>query len=113
MKSVLEGIQTFTDPSQQLDEIQEDVVGIKRQLTNSEDKLVLEWLSPSDRARERHSEIRSRRTPGTGSWILHTRAFRDWIDETSPAKLAWFIGAPGCGKSTLLYVFPEFSHDKS
>lgn len=104
MASVLESIQSFTDSSQRLDEIQEGVGGIKRQLTDSEDRQVLEWLSSSDRGRERHVEIRSRRTPGTGTWILHTPAFRDWIDEASPAKLVWFIGAPGCGKSTLLYV---------
>lgn len=105
MASVLESIQSITDSSQRLDEIQEDMGGIKRHLTDSEDRQVLEWLSSSDRGRERHVEIRSRRTPGTGTWILHTPAFRDWIDEASPVKLAWFIGAPGCGKSTLLYVF--------
>lgn len=105
MTSVLESIQSFTDPSRQLDEIREGVGGIKLQLIDSEDRQALEWLSSSGRGHEKHFEIRSRRTPGTGTWILHAKAFRDWIDEASPVKLAWFIGAPGCGKSTLLYVF--------
>lgn len=105
MSSMLEGIQSLTEASDQLSSIQKDVGSIKRQLTDTYDMEILEWLSPSH-GRGRHSEVRSRRTPGTGKWLLDTSDFQNWIDKESSQKILWLVGDPGCGKSTLLYRIP-------
>jgi GTPase SAR1 family protein len=103
MSSMLEGIQSLQDASDQLSSIQRDVGSIKRQLTDTYDMEILEWLSP-EQGRGRHSEVRSRRTPGTGKWLADTSSFQNWLDKESLQKILWLVGDPGCGKSTLLYV---------
>lgn len=103
MASLLEGVQSLQEASDQLSSIQRDVGSIKRQLTDSYDMEILEWLS-SEQGRGRHSEVRSRRTPGTGKWLADTSSFQNWVDKESSQKILWLVGDPGCGKSTLLYV---------
>ncbi|KAE8146719.1 hypothetical protein BDV25DRAFT_46500 [Aspergillus avenaceus] len=101
MSAILESIQSFTGSTERLVEIQESVNSITRQLTDKHDMKILDWLSP-ERGRMRHHEVRSRRTPGTGKWVLNTSFFQDWINPESPQRFLWLVGAPGCGKSTLL-----------
>lgn len=106
MSSLLEGIQSLTEASDQLSSIQKDVGSIKRQLTDSYDMEILEWLSP-EHGRGRHCEVGSRRTPGTGKWVLDMPDFQKWLDKESSQKVFWLVGDPGCGKSTLLYFTPN------
>lgn len=101
MNSLLEGVRSLTEASDQISSIQKDVGSIKRQLTDSYDMEILEWLSP-DHGRGRHYEVRSRRTPGTGKWLLNTPDFQNWLNNDS--RILWLVGDPGCGKSTLLYT---------
>ncbi|KAJ5979933.1 hypothetical protein N7481_007231 [Penicillium waksmanii] len=101
MSSMLEGIQSLREASDQLSSIQRDVGSIKRQLTDTYDMEILEWLSP-EHGRGRHSEVRSRRTPGTGKWLADTSSFQNWLDKESSQRILWLVGDPGCGKSTLL-----------
>lgn len=101
MKALLDGVLSLTEASDQLSSIQKDVGSIKRQLTDNYDMEILEWLSP-DHGRGRHYEVRSRRTPGTGKWLLKSPDFQNWLMNES--RILWLVGDPGCGKSTLLYT---------
>ena len=101
--SLLEGIRSLADTTEQISSTRKEVSNIKKQLNDSYDMEVLEWLSP-EHGRGRHFEVRSRRTPGTGKWILEMSDFQNWFDKKSLQKVLWLVGDPGCGKTTLLYV---------
>ncbi|KAK5790661.1 hypothetical protein VI817_007948 [Penicillium citrinum] len=92
MNSLLEGVRSLTEASDQISSIQKDVGSIKRQVTDSYDMEILEWLSP-DHGRGRHYEVRSRRTPGTGKWLLNTPDFQNWLNNDS--RILWLVGDPG------------------
>ncbi|OJJ81754.1 uncharacterized protein ASPGLDRAFT_587411 [Aspergillus glaucus CBS 516.65] len=106
MELVLGNVEYLADPSQRLSEIQESVGSIERQLTDSLDREILDWLS-SERGQGRHHEVQSRRTPGTGKWILSTPAFQTWLNNAYPERLLWIVGAPRCGKSTLVSLIVD------
>ncbi|KAF9883650.1 Ankyrin repeat and SOCS box protein 7 [Aspergillus nanangensis] len=95
---MVESIRSVVDPTERLLEIQAGV-------GNDRDVEILDWLS-SSQGHSRHDEVRARRTPGTGKWILDSPSFREWRDDASP-RLLWFTGPPGSGKSTLLSMIVD------
>lgn len=63
---------------------------------------ILAWLSPLE-PRVRHKEVRSRRVPEVGDWLLRTEVFQGWSsvssqDEFDNATLFCY-GDPGVGKT--------------
>ena len=48
-----------------------------------------------------HADVASRRTNGTGKWLLETHDFLHWMENSS---VLWCQGIPGCGKTTLASI---------
>lgn len=61
---------------------------------------ILDWLSSEDYS-QKHGDIRARRLPGTGKWLLGCKKFQAWLDGAN--TVLWCTGSPGVGKSVLTY----------
>lgn len=89
-------LQAFNDPLNRMDE------GISHLLEhmNQSDRIeMLEWISPVPFGKH-HDNVKEKRTPGTGEWLLQHHDFRDWEEKKSPV-LFWLQGSPGTGKTYL------------
>ncbi|KAJ5947861.1 hypothetical protein N7466_000876 [Penicillium verhagenii] len=60
---------------------------------------MLEWISPIPFGKH-HADIKERRTPNTGEWLVQHEDFSTWEDKKSSA-LFWLQGPPGTGKTYL------------
>lgn len=69
----------------------------------AKEQRILDWLSPTQYS-QRHNDVRARRLPGTGQWLLDCEKFQAWLESKTP--IFWCIGGPGVGKSVLTYVLP-------
>ncbi|KAM5521104.1 hypothetical protein FOXYSP1_14994 [Fusarium oxysporum f. sp. phaseoli] len=56
------------------------------------------WLSPSDYSTNANL-ARTRRHPGTGTWLLDSSAFQEW--KLGSRQHLWLHGLAGCGKTIL------------
>lgn len=75
--------------------------GIRHLLQNlEEDKRIemLEWISPIPFGKN-HNNVKEKRTPGTGEWLLQHEDFSEW--EKSGSSIFWLQGSPGTGKTFL------------
>jgi len=63
---------------------------------------LLQWLSPLE-PRNRHREVRARRHPSVGNWLLETDEFQEWRGGDRPTDKAIYFcsGEPGVGKTYL------------
>jgi hypothetical protein len=55
---------------------------------------------------KRHRDVQSRRTEGTGSWLIESPEFQTWFDNQAlegPRVLLGF-GEPGAGKTFIWYA---------
>jgi hypothetical protein len=69
------------------------LAGHVQQLSNDQKKEredLLNWVSPHDHE-EAHDNIYTKKHPGTGDWLLHTKEFQAWIDNSTSALL-WCHG---------------------
>jgi hypothetical protein len=68
----------------------------------------IECVSPLDMDK-RHHDVQSRRTEGTGSWLLETTEFRAWFDNQvlEGCRALLGLGEPGAGKTFAWYVLPS------
>ncbi|KIX02772.1 uncharacterized protein Z518_08714 [Rhinocladiella mackenziei CBS 650.93] len=60
------------------------------------DKEMLTWLTSIDYAPQQ-SDFFSRRQEGTGQWLLTSKQFRDWVDQSN--QTLFCPGIPGAGKT--------------
>ncbi|GLB45326.1 hypothetical protein LshimejAT787_2100860 [Lyophyllum shimeji] len=67
-------------------------------LDGEERRKIMAWVSPVDVASQ-HSDVASRRLPGTGQWFLDSDAFKEW--ERGNGQALWCPGIPGAGKTVL------------
>ena len=83
-----------------------------------EDKGILEWLSQYDFSKAQN-DTQDHRSPGTGDWLLKSKAYVEWKD--CPGSIFWLhgvgkfsrhrsdeentltAGQAGCGKSVIWY----------
>ncbi|KAG2011570.1 ankyrin repeat domain-containing protein 50, variant 2 [Coprinopsis cinerea AmutBmut pab1-1] len=56
-------------------------------------------LAPNVNFRTIHSDVRKRRTAGTGMWLLESRLYREW--KKSKGGIIWWMGIPGAGKTVM------------
>ncbi|KAF4625748.1 hypothetical protein G7Y89_g12415 [Cudoniella acicularis] len=64
------------------------------------ERKILEWLSPLT-FEDKHSDIASKRQPGTAGWVLQSTSFRTWMEgKSSSDKTIWCPGDPRVGKTT-------------
>ncbi|KAK8202736.1 hypothetical protein IWZ01DRAFT_515263 [Phyllosticta capitalensis] len=66
---------------------------------------ILKWLSPLDFNRV-HDSILKRvdYNSSAGSWLLQSKPFTLWRDDTDDHHRLWYTGAPGAGKSVLASI---------
>ena len=68
------------------------------------------WLSPLE-PQVRHHDICNLRVDGIGDWLLETKEFIGWYEESSHAVLFCY-GNPGVGKSYIWYESPSMRTKK-
>ncbi|GLB45329.1 hypothetical protein LshimejAT787_2100890 [Lyophyllum shimeji] len=80
---------------------------IKAFLDDEERQKTMAWVSPVDVASQ-HSDVASRRLPGTGQWFLDSDAFKEW--ERGNGQALWCPGIPGAGKTVLASLVIDELH---
>lgn len=71
---------------------------------------ILAWLGPND-YQEPLRRAHTKRTSGTGQWLVENPEFRFWRDNHEHEQLSrvlWIYGAPGVGKSVLCGTAIEY-----
>lgn len=63
--------------------------------------MVLKWLSLPSLSTEKHDDVKTQRTPGTGDWLLTGSAFQEWVTVQDGRKAFICFGGPGVGKTVL------------
>jgi hypothetical protein len=55
---------------------------------------------------KRHHNVQSRRTDGTGEWLIETPEFQGWFEnqELEGCRVLLGFGEPGAGKTFVWYV---------
>ncbi|GBE88163.1 hypothetical protein SCP_1203930 [Sparassis crispa] len=72
---------------------------------------LIKWLSPLDVDVKHESSSRIRQ-PGTGTWLLDNKLFREW--RSSNSGFLWLHGIPGSGKTILMStVIDELKSSRS
>ena len=71
---------------------------------------IMGWLSPLE-PQVRHQDICDQRVDAIGGWLLETKEFRNWYEESSHAALFCY-GNPGVGKSYIWYEPPSMRNKK-
>jgi len=62
---------------------------------------LIKWLSPLN-FNEQQDAAFGKRTGSTGTWILQSSEFKDWMDHKS--RVLWCPGKPGVGKTILASI---------
>ncbi|OCK95650.1 purine and uridine phosphorylase [Cenococcum geophilum 1.58] len=85
--------------------VQDSVDKLLRREHDQEHKTILEWLTPIDYAPQQ-SDILSRRQEGTGQWLLDSKEFNLWLNQS---QLTLFCpGMPGAGKTIITSIIVEY-----
>ncbi|OGE49252.1 hypothetical protein PENARI_c022G06687 [Penicillium arizonense] len=80
------------------------------QTVDEEERIkMLEWISPIPFGKN-HNNVKEKRTPGTGGWLLEHEGFSKW--EQSNSSIFWLQGSPGTGKTFLTSVVVDRIQDK-
>lgn len=84
-----------------LSNIQTSVSIIGSSITATQENELLIWLSSKDYGSEQTDNL-SQCQEGTGTWLLETTEFQEWIDESN--KTIYCRGMPGAGKTVMTAV---------
>ncbi|KAG4270013.1 hypothetical protein FPRO04_11845 [Fusarium proliferatum] len=79
-------------------ETRDDVAEIRTNQNKKDDIKILDWLTAVDYGLQQ-SEFQKVQEPGTGSWLLNTTEYRDWVK--TPGQTLFCQGIPGVGKTIL------------
>ncbi|CCT75069.1 related to ankyrin [Fusarium fujikuroi IMI 58289] len=79
-------------------ETREDVAEIRANQNRKDDIKILDWLTAVEYGLQQ-SEFQKVQEPGTGSWLLNTTEYRDWVKK--PGQTLFCQGIPGVGKTIL------------
>lgn len=81
--------------------IGDDTAELLKHHRNKEEEAFLEWLTPTNSAAQQ-IDVFSRRTEGTGQWLLDSTQFKSWVETEN--KTLFCPGIPGAGKTVLTSV---------
>ncbi|KAI9043149.1 putative ferric reductase transmembrane component [Aspergillus affinis] len=104
--SMIEMLNALNAPMKQVDE------GIQHLLTKMKAKeriQMLEWISAIPFGKN-HNNVKGRRTPDTGKWLLEHDDFRNW--DQGESSIFWLQGSLGTGKTYLTSTVIDFVHDR-
>lgn len=79
-------------------EIRDGISAVEQKQHNQEKEKILSWLSTIDPSFQ-HKQISPTRQEGTGTWLLETSLFQDWIK--GHGNVLFCPGIPGAGKTVL------------
>ncbi|KAF5720221.1 ankyrin protein [Fusarium globosum] len=79
-------------------ETRDDVTEIRTNQNKKDDIKILDWLTAVEYGLQQ-SEFQKVQEPGTGSWLLNTTEYRDWVKK--PGQTLFCQGIPGVGKTIL------------
>ena len=71
---------------------------------------ILEWLSTMQ-PQKTHSDISSRRTPGTGEWVKATESFKNWLEDNDTSNVLSCSGIPSSGKTFIASMVIDYLND--
>lgn len=104
--SMIGMLDALNAPMKRMDE------GIQHLLQNVDEEeriKMLEWISPIPFGKN-HNNVKEKRTPGTGGWLLQHEDFRKW--EQNRSSIFWLQGSPGTGKTFLTSAVVDLIQDK-
>ena len=87
-----------------VEEIRETVDAVHDQAEQQKHQEIIDYIAPYDFS-AKHSNILSRRQPGTGQWFLESPKFKSWVKDKD--TILWCQGIPGSGKTTLMSITVE------
>ncbi|KAF2179509.1 hypothetical protein K469DRAFT_300743 [Zopfia rhizophila CBS 207.26] len=76
---------------------------------NRDHNVILEWLTPVDYGPQQSDYIR-RRQAGTGQWLLDSKEFNEWLDQSK--QTLFCPGMPGAGKTIVTSIVVQYLCDK-
>ena len=80
-----------------VDVIAGDTQSLRLNQSQQERDKVLQWLSPLN-FKPRQAELSARRQKGTGSWLLESPNFQEWVSEEGKTLVCQ--GMPGAGQQS-------------
>ena len=74
-----------------------------------EHQIIADWLTPIDYAPQQ-SDFVARRQEGTGQWLLDSKEFNGWLDQSK--QTLFCPGIPGAGKTIITSIVVHHLHTK-
>jgi Cdc6-like AAA superfamily ATPase len=74
-----------------------------------EHQIIADWLTPIDYAPQQ-SDFVARRQGGTGQWLLDSKEFNGWLDQSK--QTLFCPGIPGAGKTIIASIVVHHLHTK-
>ncbi|KAJ5357020.1 hypothetical protein N7517_011629 [Penicillium concentricum] len=93
--SMIEMLNAFNTPMKRVDE---NIQHLLQKMDEEKRIEMLEWISSIPFGKN-HNNVKEKRTPGTGEWLLQHEDFANW--EESDSSIFWLQGSPGTGKTFL------------
>jgi ankyrin repeat protein/Cdc6-like AAA superfamily ATPase len=93
--SMIEMLNALNAPMKRVDE---NIQHLLQNMDQEQRVKMLEWISSIPFGKN-HNNVKEKRTPGTGEWLLQTEDFTTW--EQSDSSIFWLQGSLGTGKTYL------------
>ena len=74
-----------------------------------EHQIIVDWLAPIDYAPQQ-SDFVARRQEGTGQWLLDSKEFNEWLNQSK--QTLFCPGIPGAGKTIITSIVVHDLHTK-
>jgi hypothetical protein len=89
--------------------VEEDIHRVKQRQDDQDRQKILDWLTPVDYGPQQSDYIR-RRQAGTGQWLLDSKEFNEWLDQSK--QTLFCPGIPGAGKTIITSIVVHYLHNK-
>src|SRR2546423_12797298 len=111
--SWLDNASTLTFASELSSAIKDGVDQLNQRQHNQEcrqeHQIIVDWLTPIDYAPQQ-SDFVARRQEGTGQWLLDSKEFNKWLDQSK--QTLFCPGIPGAGKTIITSIVVHHLHTK-